>query len=100
MSDRVSTEKAHTTTGHAWPCPGFYVGNHNPLTIGSWACSCPRSAPRAQTPQAVVADVLAEWGVKSQHGSWTDREAQEAAAAHVLRALATLVTPPGITGQS
>lgn len=25
---------------HDWPCPGFYVGNHEPPMLGLWSCTC------------------------------------------------------------
>lgn len=40
MSTEHRAGKGHTANGHAWPCPGFYEGNHHPLRADAWACSC------------------------------------------------------------
>lgn len=61
-----------------------------------------RKPTTAETAQTIVADVLAEWGVRSLHGSWSDRETQMLAARHVLGALtdAGVIVPPGTGGES
>lgn len=44
---------APVANGHAWPCPGFYNGNHHPFRAGEWSCTCP--LPPAETRGATDA---------------------------------------------
>ena len=57
--------------------------------ITQWAGHYRRELGTPEGPADVlaVADVLARWGVRSQHGEWSDRETQVNAARDVLRVL-------------